>query len=70
MYYQNWGLTNHKPPDDRERYGVLTTEGGGHWTYVAWREDIYIYMLLRMEDLVYLPYTKQEKVLFAICIKV
>ena len=40
VYYQNWGPINTKPPDDRRRYGVLTTEGGGHWTYVTWRGDI------------------------------
>ena len=37
VYYQNWGPINPNPSDrDRWRYGLLTTEGGGHWTNVDW----------------------------------
>ena len=36
VYYQNWGPINPNPSDrGREWYGVLTTEGGGHWMYFA-----------------------------------
>ena len=37
VYYQNWGPINPNPSDsDRWWYGLLTTEGGGHWTHVTW----------------------------------
>ena len=36
MYYQNEGPINPNPPDSDWRwYGLLTTEGGGHWTNVT-----------------------------------
>ena len=39
VYYQNWGPINPNPSDsDRRWYGLLTTEGGGHWMCVPWGE--------------------------------